>query len=182
MVKSRKQLLEESSKELSRIRKNLKIREKYPEDEWYSKMGIDIFKIKIDQYDIKKSEVLRKIVLCKTIHKKNGIYPGVGNITKSPALYNKLIEMSKPLKEKKFLYSWYMDILKMPVSNVVVTYNMDHLMVLEYLLKNRKKPQENSARELIITSMASYYYIRNKNKKGASDWLSQLARIFMLRI
>lgn len=182
MIKSRKEILHESSEELSRIRKNIKIQEKYPKNKWYSEMGIDIFESTIEEYGIKKSEVLRKIVLCKTIDKKNGIYPTVSYITKSPTLYNKLVEMSKPLKEKKFLYSWYMDILKLSVSTVVSRYNMDHLMVLEYLLQNRKQPQKNSARELLITGIASYYYIKNKNKKGASDWLSQLARIFMLGI
>lgn len=182
MIKSRKQILEESNEELSRIRKNLKIQEKYPENEWYSEMGIGFFEPIIKRRNIKKSEVLEKVKICEMIDKKNKIYPKVDKITKSPKLYSELIESAAPLKSNKSLYSWYMELLKQDVYSVVIDYNMDQLMVLDYLIKNKKRPEMSSPRESVIMGIASYYYTANKYKKSGSHWLIRLVRALMMGV
>lgn len=184
MIKSSKQLLEESEKELSIIRKRLKMENKsnwFPEKKWYSGRGLDLFGDAIEQYNIKESEVLEKEKVVRSIYNMNDIFPNIFYVNKSKKLYNKLIEMSEPLKEKKFLYSWYMDVLKLSVPNAVNTYNMDHLMILQYLLKNKKTPPKNSTRETVIMSIASIKYMNMKYKQGGG-FLSRLLRSLFMGI
>ena len=123
--------------------------------------------------------MLEKVKVCKSIDNKNGIYPDILYVNKSKKLYNKLMEMSEPLKEKKFLYSWYMKILKIPVPNAVSRYNMDHLMILEYLLKNKKIPTQNSIKEQLTMSMASIKYMNMKYKKSGGFLTNLLRSLFM---
>jgi hypothetical protein len=185
MIKSSKQLLEESEKELSIIRKRLRMENKsnwFPEKKWYSgDRGLNLFADRIEEYDIKESEVLEKIKVVRSIDNKNDIFPKITHINTSKKLYNKLIEMSEPLKEKKFLYSWYMDILKLPVITAISYYNMDQLMILEYLLKNKKTPPKNAIREKLIMSLASMKYM-NMVYKQSGGFLTRLLRSLFMGI
>ena len=153
----------------------------WPDDEWYDKMDLSAYKPKIEKYNITEKEVLDKIKICEMINEENGmVMKPVKDIKQLPKLYARLLKIANELTNKE-LKNWYVEQLKLPILRPIRIYEMDHIMLLEYLVKNKKKPRENSMRDEEMMQMAYNYYIVKK-LGGGGNFLSKLARALLMGI
>ena len=72
--------------------------------------------------------------------------------------YEECVRRSRELQGDKQLYSWYVKLMDWTIYEVIETYKMDHVMVLDYLLEHGCKPDELSEREQSAMSVSGSFY------------------------
>lgn len=142
----------------------------------------------MEKYGITVDEIDTYYEVWDRINDRNGLVHEV-HFKKKPNLanaifnysslgkYGECVKRSRELQGDKQLYSWYVELMDRSVHNVIETYKMDHVMVLDYLLQHRRKPDELSERERSVMSLSGSFYLwYNWGSQGVnkeSEWVTQ---------
>lgn len=144
-------------------RRNRVIRWKEKESSSFEQKVMEKYNITVDRIDV-YYEVWDRI------NKKNGLVHDV-HFKKKPNLanaifnysslgkYGECVRRSRELQDDEQLYSWYVKLMDRSIHDVIETYKMDHVMVLDYLLQHRRKPDELSKKEQATMRIAKSFYL-----------------------